>query len=76
MKKVVIVTGGSSGIGLNTARILTEKGCHVYELSRHENKEGKAVHIQADVTDEAQVKKAVETVLQKEGRSDGYRFQC
>ena len=30
MDKVIIITGGSSGIGLNTARILTEKGCRVY----------------------------------------------
>ena len=70
MKKVVIITGGSSGIGLNTAAILVEKGCSVYELSRHENEAGKAVHIQADVTDEAQVQKAIETGLQKEGHID------
>ena len=34
MEKVVIVTGGTSGIGLNTARILEEKGCRVYEFRR------------------------------------------
>lgn len=70
MDKVIIITGGSSGIGLNTARILTEKGCRVYELSRHENETSKAVHIQADVTDEAQVQNAVEAVLLQEGHID------
>ena len=70
MEKVIIVTGGTSGIGLNTARILSEKGCRVYEFSRRESGTDAAIHIQADVTDEAQVQKAVETVLQREGHID------
>ncbi|MBR4548329.1 MAG: SDR family oxidoreductase [Oscillospiraceae bacterium] len=70
MEKVVIVTGGTSGIGLNTARILSEKGCRVYEFSRRESGTDAAVHIQADVTDEAQVRRAVDTVLEREGRID------
>ena len=32
--KVIIVTGGSSGIGRCTASALKENGCIVYELSR------------------------------------------
>ena len=56
MEKVVIVTGGTSGIGLNTARILAEKGCRVYEFSRRDTGVyPKVTHVQADVTDEAQV---------------------
>ena len=31
---VVLLTGGSSGIGQCTARYLAEAGCRVYELSR------------------------------------------
>ena len=31
MEKVIIVTGGTSGIGLNTARILAEKGCMAFD---------------------------------------------
>ena len=70
MEKVIIVTGGTSGIGLNTARILSEKGCRVYEFSRRENGTDAAIHIQADVTDEEQIRRAVETVLQREGHID------
>ena len=49
MGKVAVVTGGSSGIGLCTARSLKEKGCTVYELSRHDGTE-EFLHITADVT--------------------------
>ena len=31
---VAVITGGSSGIGLNAARALRERGLNVYELSR------------------------------------------
>ena len=55
MNKVVIVTGGTSGIGLNTARALTKQGCRVYEFSRREEGTDAAIHIRADVTDELQV---------------------
>ena len=71
MEKVVIVTGGTSGIGLNTARILAEKGCRVYEFSRRDTGVyPKVTHVQADVTDEAQVDAAVGTVLDREGHID------
>jgi 3-dehydrosphinganine reductase len=33
--KVVLVTGGSSGIGLATATVLAQKGAHVWLLARH-----------------------------------------
>ena len=71
MEKVIIVTGGTSGIGLNTARILAEKGCRVYEFSRRDTGVWpKVTHVQADVTDEAQVDAAVGMVLDREGRID------
>ena len=34
MNKVVILTGGSSGIGRATTQLLREQGCTVYEFSR------------------------------------------
>ena len=69
MGKVAVVTGGSSGIGRCTAKSLVEKGCTVYELSRHEG-DGEFIHITADVTDEAAVAKAIDQVMEKEGRID------
>lgn len=70
MGKIVINTGGTSGIGLETARFLANKGCKVCELSRRENGTDVAVHIQANVTDENQVRNAVESILRQEGHID------
>ena len=70
MNKVIIITGGTSGIGLNTARLLTEQGCRVYEFSRREEGTAAAIHIVADVTDEQQVNHAVQEVLEHEGHID------
>ena len=70
MGKIVINTGGTSGIGLETARFLANKGCKVYELSRRENGTDADVHIQANVTDENQVRNAIESILRQEGHID------
>lgn len=71
MEKVVILTGGTSGIGLCAAQALRRAGCRVYELSRRAHgAESGAVHLQADVTDEAQVRAAVAEVMRREGRID------
>ena len=69
-QKVALVTGGSSGIGRCTAQALQAAGCRVYELSRREIPMEGITHLGADVTDEATVKAAVETVLQQAGRLD------
>lgn len=63
MSKIVIVTGGTSGIGLAAVNALREKGCTVYALSRHGD-------ISCDVSDEVSARAAVEQVLEKEGRVD------
>ena len=61
---VAVITGGSSGIGLNAARALRERGLNVYELSRRaENAEPGVTHLQVDVTDETQVNGAVAEIL-------------
>ena len=72
MGQVAIVTGGSSGIGAAAAEYLAAHGCMVYEFSRHEKSGGSASvhHVTADVTDEASVAAAVQSVLDAEGRID------
>ena len=68
--KVVIVTGGSSGIGRCTAAALRDTGCKVYEFSRREIPLTNVTHVAVDVTDEAAVQAAVSAVLEQEGRID------
>ena len=70
MSKVAVVTGGSGGIGRCTAAALSRAGCRVYEFSRHEHPAEGVIHISADMTDEEQVKAAVDEVLRREGRVD------
>ncbi len=70
MNKIVLITGGTSGIGLCAARHLTRQGCRVYELSRRTGGTDAARHLQADVTDEKQVAAAVREIMEREGRID------
>lgn len=70
MKRVAIVTGGSGGIGRRTAAHLKQAGCTVYEFSRRNQPAEGIIHISADMTDEQQVKAAVEEVYRREGRID------
>lgn len=68
--KTVIVTGGSSGIGKATALALVQKGCTVYDFSRHDRGTEGVIHIDCDVTDSAQFESAVASVAGKEGHID------
>ena len=79
--QVAIVTGGSKGIGRAIGRALAKQGAHVVLLARtgpvleatvrEFTREGLAVSgRQADVTDPAQVRDAVEAVAQGQGRID------
>ena len=69
MGKVVIITGGTSGIGQAVVRQLRAKGCRVYELSRRAA-DADSMHFSVDVTDASAVKAAVDTVAAAEGRID------
>lgn len=70
MKRVAIVTGGSSGIGRETAHFFAARGFTVYELSRSGVSNGAVTHITADVTDEASLASAFSQVHAQEGRID------
>ncbi len=77
-KKVVIITGTSSGIGLETAILLAERGFRVYatmrDLSRRDKLDSEVarrnVHLnllQLDVTERRSICSAVETVIAESG---------
>lgn len=68
--KVCLVTGGSSGIGLEAAKALADSGARVYELSRRETHNTGIEHISGNVTDEESVRRAVEEIVSREGRLD------
>ena len=70
MSKIAVVTGGTSGIGRETALYLANHGCTVYELSRRAEGVAGLHHISADVTDETSVRRAVEQIVQEAGRID------
>ena len=72
MKKVILVTGASSGIGKSIATYLSEKGYQVYGTSRNpENySETSFSLLSLDVRNRASIDHAVQTVLAKEGRID------
>ncbi len=70
MGKIAVVTGGNSGIGRETALALVQKGCTVYEFSRHAGEAPGVRHVTCDVTDEAAVTAAIDSVLAREGRVD------
>lgn len=70
MSKVVLITGGSSGIGKAVAVNLRDADCKVYEMSRKPSLREGILHIDGDITDEESVKTVVEKVIAEEGKID------
>jgi NAD(P)-dependent dehydrogenase (short-subunit alcohol dehydrogenase family) len=71
MKKVILITGISSGFGKQTAELLAEKGHSVYGTVRRDADINPAVHgLKLDLMDDDSIKLAVQTVLQREGKID------
>ncbi len=78
MSKVIVVTGGSSGIGAALGQLLAEQGHAVVLVARRQQAleavasrcGGRATVQVADVTDRAQVRRVVENTLASFGRID------
>jgi NAD(P)-dependent dehydrogenase (short-subunit alcohol dehydrogenase family) len=79
--KIVLVTGGTSGIGKVTAKAFADAGAKVVLTGRREKEGtnvaaeitktgGTAAFVQADVSKDADVQKAVDFVLSTHGRLD------
>lgn len=68
--QILLLTGGSSGIGKAAVELFAQKGYKVYELSRHGENNGSITHIDCDVTKPEDCKAAVEKVIAKEGKID------
>lgn len=71
MKKVVIITGASSGIGLASAKRFVSCGWTVYGIARKEFKDDFEC-FQADVNDSERMKEIIDQVFKKEGRIDAF----
>jgi short-subunit dehydrogenase len=71
MKKVILITGISSGFGKETASLLAKKGHTVYGTIRNETGSDQLVKtLLMDLTDGDSITSAVYTVLKNEGRID------
>ncbi len=71
MKKIILITGVSSGFGKQTARLLAEKGHTVYGTVRTEFVPDDKIHLlKMDLTDLNSIRNAVADVLKMEGRID------
>ena len=69
-KKVALVTGGSSGIGLAAVRALVKRGVTVYEVSRRDTQIEGATHLKGDVTNEETMISIVQQIVEAEGKLD------
>lgn len=71
--KVILITGATSGIGYKTAEYLAAQGNIVYGAGRRiESLENiKQVNpLKLDLTNEASIKTAIDTIIANEGRID------
>lgn len=74
-KKVILITGASSGMGKESAKALIQQGHTVYTVARRieqmqDLKLLGGYPIQMDVTKEGDIQQVVDTIIQKEGKID------
>ncbi len=74
-KKVILLTGASSGIGYQTAAMLAKQGHIVYGAARRIEKMDNlkpfgVIPLKLDVTDDASVDEAIKTIIDSKGRID------
>src|SRR5580704_14152255 len=69
-KKVVLVTGASSGIGRCCAEFLAGRGYRVYGAARRPVGSALVESIPMDVSDDASVRDAMVRLMEREGRLD------
>lgn len=69
-QRVALVTGASTGIGASCAAFMAAKGFRVYGGARSAVTAAGVEPLTVDVTDDASVARAIETMLAREGRLD------
>lgn len=72
MSKVVLITGGSSGIGKSVGEFLKSKGFTVFGTSRHPETylDSTIELVKLDVSDIESIQNAIQAVIEKAGRID------
>ncbi|MGC1391037.1 MAG: SDR family oxidoreductase [Bacteroidales bacterium] len=71
MKKIVLITGISSGFGKQTAELLAAEGHTVYGTVRRDVEINPAIKgLRLDLTNIDSIRQSVQNILQKEGRID------
>jgi short-subunit dehydrogenase len=73
MSKVILITGGSSGIGKSVATFLSNKGYIVYGTSRNPDRVTEKINFKLlalDVTKKDTINTAVKILIEREGRID------